>query len=414
MHELPVTTALLVIAVLLVAIRLWTRIRLIKSPGYDDLLVTLALAASIAFYAFILCERENGLGVSNKDLPLEVRKAQMRMLWLSVPFYNACLILCKLSVLILYRRIFHRRAFRIASYILIAFLIISGLWMVISGFVFCVPVDAFWSGRVLNTETQCLPVGPVWYANAGMQISSDIAILILPMPFLWGLHLPLRQRVSIMLIFGMGIFVIGTSSARLYELYRMINGHDFTKTNKHAATWSSLEANVSIICACLLPLWPFISRIFSFCFRPQPLHSSPATRQTSNTTQLTSVLHSSRKASFYGPGVGSDGGIFYNDFFYAGPGTYSASIAKTDHTETNMKDGDTGSDPDAIRVVRELRIGSDSVAPSPTLLSDQTQDRDFEAERSRGSGAGTWNASIEWDLGDFKFPDYKERMNAPI
>ncbi|KAJ6111779.1 hypothetical protein N7523_007840 [Penicillium sp. IBT 18751x] len=414
MHELAVITALLVSAVLLVAIRLWTRIRLIKSPGYDDLLVTLALATSISFYAFILCERENGLGVSNQDLPLEVRKAQMRMLWLSIPFYNGSLILCKLSVLLLYRRIFHPRAFRIASYILIAFITISGLWMIISGFVFCVPIHAFWSGRVLTTETQCLPVGPVWYTNAGLQISSDIAILILPMPFLWRLHLPLRQRVSIMLIFGMGIFVIGTSSARLYELYRMINGHDFTKTNELAATWSSLEANISIICACLLPLWPFISRIFSFCFRPQPLHSSPATKQASNTTQLTSVHPGSRKASFYGPGINTDGGIFYNDFFYAGPGTYSASIAKTDHTETNTKDGDTGSDPDAIRVVRELRIGSDSVAPSPTLLSDQTQDRDFEAERSGGSGGGTWNPSIEWDLGDFEFPDYKERMNVPI
>ena len=128
----------------------------------------------------------------------------------------------------------------------------------------------------------------------------------------------------------------------------------------------------------------------------------------------------SRKASFYDPGIGADGGIFYNDFFYSGPGAYSASIAKTDHTETNTRDGDTGSNPDAIRVVRELRIGSDSVAPSPTLVSDQTQDRDFEAERSSGSGsgtgsgAGTWNPSIEWDLGDFEFPNYKERMNAPI
>lgn len=59
--------------------------------------------------------------------------------------------------------------------------------------------------------------------------------------------------------------------------------------------------------------------------------------------------------------------------------------------------------------MRELRIGSDSVAPSPTLAPTYlggTQDHDFELEH-RGP-------SVEWDLADFEFPDYKERLNAPL
>lgn len=338
------------------------------------------------------------------------------MLWLSVPFYNLSLILSKLSVLILYGRVFHSRYFRIANYTLMAFIIVTGLWMVISGFAFCIPIHTFWSGHLLSTESHCLPAGPVWYANAAMQIFTDIAILILPMPLLSNLHLPRRQRAGIMLVFGVGVFVIATSSVRVYELRKMVQGHDFTKTNAKAALWSSLEANVSIICACLPPLHPFISRIFSFCFRPQPLHSSPATKETSNTTQLTSVHRTSRKASCYDPGICPDGGTFYNDFFYSGPGGYSASIAKKNNSGTSAREEDPESDPDAIRVVRELRIGSDSVAPSPTLVPHRTWDRDFEAERSSGTGSGSraGNTSIEWDLGDFEFPDYKERMNAPI
>ncbi|KAJ5296753.1 WD40-repeat-containing domain protein [Penicillium atrosanguineum] len=426
MQVLPVTTALTILAILLVAIRLWTRIRLIKSPGYDDLLVTLALVClplimtssgmetegalihgkcvanpsprrllSPSMHSFSPVERENGLGISKHDLSWEMRRTQMRMLWLSIPFYNLSLTLSKLSALILYGRIFHHRGFRIAKYALMTFIIISGLWMVISGFVFCVPIHTFWSGHILAAEAHCLPVGPVWYANAAMQIFSDVAILILPMPLLWKLHLPLRQRAGIMIVFGVGILVIATSSARLYELWKMVNGGDFTKTNENAAVWSSLEANVSIICACLPPLHPFISRIFSLCFLPQPLHSSPVSKETKNETQLTSAHRSFRKESFYDPGIGPDGGTFYNDFFYSGPGAYSASIAKTNDTErTNSKERDPGSDPDAIRVVRELRVGSDCMAPSPTLVSDQTQDRDFEAERSNGSGGGDDDGNI--------------------
>lgn len=73
---------------------------------------------------------------------------------------------------------------------------------------------------------------------------------------------------------------------------------------------------------------------------------------------------------------------------------------------------------------------SDSVMPSPKLsprLLAADAERDIElgeisasasGSGSAGTGAGasqgTWNPSIEWDLGDFEFPDYKERMNAPI
>lgn len=326
------------------------------------------------------------------------------------------MILSKLSALVLYARIFRYRGFLIANYTLMAFLIIAGLWMVISGFAFCNPVSAFWSGTKLSIHKHCLPAGPVWYANAAMQIFTDVVILVMPMFILSKLNLPKRQRAGIMIVFGVGIFVIVTSSVRLYELVNMVNDRDFTKTNQKAAVWSSLEANVSIICACLPPLHPFISRVFSFCFRPQPLHSSPATKPASNTTQLTSTRRMSRKTSFYDPGIGPDGGIFYNDFFYSGPGGYSATIAKMDNAENNTKKENPECDPDAIRVVRELRIGSDSVAPSPTLVPDGTHDRDFEAERSGSSyeATGVWNTAIEWDLGDFEFPDYKERINAPI
>ncbi|KAJ5197938.1 uncharacterized protein N7498_007055 [Penicillium cinerascens] len=417
MNVLPTTTVFTILAILFVLVRLWTRIWLIKSPGYDDLLVTLALLSSITFYAFIIVQREYGLGVSRQDLPQEDIRHQMLYLWLSIPFYNLSLVLSKLSALVLYARIFRYRGFLIANYTLMAFLIVAGLWMVISGFAFCSPVSAFWSGSKLSVQKHCLPTGPVWFTNAGMQIFTDVVILVMPMFILSKLKLPKRQKAGIMVVFGVGIFVIATSSARLYELVNMVNDRDFTKTNQKAAVWSSLEANVSIICACLPPLHPFISRIFSFCFRPQPLHSSPANKQSSNTTELTSTRRMSRKTSFYDSGKGPDGGIFYNDVFFSGPGEYSATIAKMDNAENNTTKEEPEGDPDAIRVVRELRVGSDPVAPSMTVVPDGTHDRDFEAELNSGSGGeipGAWNTAIEWDLGDFEFPDYKERMNAPI
>jgi hypothetical protein len=252
--------------------------------------------------------------------------------------------------------------------------------------------------------------------------------------------LPEIENLGCILIYSS---VIATSSARLYELTKMIDSHDFTsalhlhistphpryniipltlffpETNSEAAIWSSLEANVSIICACLPPLHPLISRIFSFCFRPQPIHSSPATKTHSTTgTHLTS----SRKHSIYDQSSYPEGSIYYNDCFYAGPGAYTASISKTNTNEDEIHR--EGEDEDGIRVVRELRMVSDAVEPGEIGGfggNEFVHDENFEMGLRRGSGAGMKGngngfrkTSIEWDLGDFEFPDYKERMNAPI
>lgn len=71
---------------------------------------------------------------------------------------------------------------------------------------------------------------------------------------------------------------------------------------------------------------------------------------------------------------------------------------------------------------------SDAVVPDSPGAGvgfESTQDRGFEMElgmglrkgsATAGNGAGNRprNMSIEWDLGDWEFPDYKERMNSPI
>ncbi|KAJ5965480.1 hypothetical protein N7481_012194 [Penicillium waksmanii] len=411
MRVRAISTIFTVLSALFVAFRLFTRVKLVKKWGYDDLLIIAAWVCSATFFAFIIVERHYGLGQHKASLPPHLIQAELFYLWLSIPFYNLSLILSKLSALVFLTSIFRIRHFLITAYLIMGFLVVAGLWMVLSGFIFCVPVPIFWSMNKSLVAAHCLPKAPVWFTNASIQIVTDIIILILPMPIVSKLRLPKRQRAGIMIIFGVGICVIATSLARVYELSVMVRSHDFTKTNAEAAVWSCLEANVSIICACLPPLHTLISRVFSFCFRPQPINAAPAsnTRPHSNTTFL---ISSARKPSIYDH---HHDGVFYNDTFYTGPvGSYTASISKVNTNDDDPESGGSANSRDGIRVVRELRIGSDSVAPSPTLAPTLgptlgltgTNEHDFELEPC--------GPSVEWDLGDFEFPDYKERMNAPL
>lgn len=53
-----------------------------------------------------------------------------------------------------------------------------------------------------------------------------------------------------------------TSFLRLYHLYVLAKSKDFAWDNVQAITWSSIEINVGIICACLPTLRPLIRSCF--------------------------------------------------------------------------------------------------------------------------------------------------------
>lgn len=178
-----------------------------------------------------------------------------------------------------------------------------------------------------------------------------------------------------------------------------------TDKNAQSALWSFLEANVSIICICLPPLHPLLSRMFSFFFLPRPIHSR-ASKTHSNRTQMSEPLH-------------RDGRIWCNEIFSPEPASYSASISKVDTNE----DEHEHENEEGIRVKRELRMQSDTL--TPVLRSHSARSLRFDIEMGEGVTRSETahatkpcsNPSVErdfGDLGDFEFPDYKERMNAPI
>jgi hypothetical protein len=72
------------------------------------------------------------------------------------------------------------------------------------------------------------------------------------------------------------------SILRLKSLVSISNSTDPTYDNPPAATWSSVESNVGIICSCLPLLRPLLARWFPSAFpsRRRSIHSLPRHAQT--------------------------------------------------------------------------------------------------------------------------------------
>lgn len=177
----------------------------------------------------------------------------------------------KTSILIFYLRIARdtQKLLRIASYITLAIVNVSGLILTFLNAFQCSPVSAAFSST--NTG-QCMSIVTIYLCSAPVNIITDLAILVLPIPVLTGMRLPQRQKTVLIFTFTLGIFVTVVDVVRVYYLQqasdnqsltksRIGAGEDFSYNVSTALMWSAVEVNVGIICACIPTLKPLIHRI---------------------------------------------------------------------------------------------------------------------------------------------------------
>ncbi|KAF8854103.1 hypothetical protein BDZ45DRAFT_806100 [Acephala macrosclerotiorum] len=250
-----------VVAATTVALRLFTRLVILRSPGREDILMFLALATSITLTALTAKQVHYGLGRHFDILSPVERARNLKTLWISIIVYYISLALVKISILIQYLRIFSNKSTRITIWAILAFVNAYSLITMFASVFVCYPIRYFWE-KTYTGPSNCLDQKALWFSNASLNIFSDLAILIAPMPALSSLRLPRRQKIGLMFIFALGGVTCIISVLRLHSLYVISVSTDPTWDNVGAATWSMVELNTGIICACLPILKSFVSRLF--------------------------------------------------------------------------------------------------------------------------------------------------------
>ncbi|KGO69246.1 hypothetical protein PITC_095680 [Penicillium italicum] len=283
-QALAVSTVFTTIATFITAFRIFTRACLVKQIGAEDVVILVSLVFSWGFFALMVGEVYHGMGEHYTAIPAPIFKAQMIYFWASIPVYQTSLFSTKLSILLQYKRVFSTPRMHLASWIMICFLGLYGTWTIISAWANCVPLAKFWDPTIPGF---CLNKKALWFSNSAVHIITDIVILIFPMPVLKSLQLPKRQKVALMAVFALGGFVFITSILRLKSLLVISDSDDPTYDNVSAATWSAVECNVAIICACLPGTRASLSKILPRIFPTRSNGSrSKTTRPSRNGRNL--------------------------------------------------------------------------------------------------------------------------------
>ncbi|KAI3571540.1 hypothetical protein IWW34DRAFT_811090 [Fusarium oxysporum f. sp. albedinis] len=136
--------------------------------------------------------------------------------------------------------------------------------------VMCVPLAGVWDPKV---DAKCVPhITVMWWFNGVFNSIGDLFILTLPIPVLWRLQLPRRQKAYLLFVFSLGFLTVGISIARMRWLEM---DADMTWWNVSPALWSLGELTSAISCSCLPFFKPLTLRVKSSISRATAGHDHP-------------------------------------------------------------------------------------------------------------------------------------------
>jgi hypothetical protein len=278
--------------------RLYTRFRVIRDPGWDDLVVVLAALFNLGSLVGFLGCIEYGMGKHLALLPVATVSTTMKWLYVQQACYNTTTALIKISLLLQYLRLFSSRT--ILHRICLVLLITVSLWGFAYGFMSwfpCFPVSGFWN-RYQTPEPVCYGFGMkdgesafgTFVSAAATNMALDTMIFLVPMCEYLKPGLGKRAGVALTGLFMLGSVVVLMSILRLWSVTKHSDGNtpsnlDFTWWYPFTLILSCLEVDFAIMCASMPIFWPVVFASLSQIFVTKEVRVTHHQRLTGSSEQ---------------------------------------------------------------------------------------------------------------------------------
>ncbi|KAI0889178.1 uncharacterized protein GGS22DRAFT_153365 [Annulohypoxylon maeteangense] len=249
-----ITSAIAGVAVIL---RFWCKFQLRSGFHADDWWILFCLIAWYGTMSSLLWGIFAGTGgrdvpevaadLKTSPSPAKVLALQnfLESLYISVTLSFFVLYTAKISICLLYRRIFSVHKFRLMASILIG---IATAWIIateVANLVHCIPIDSFWHRE---KGVKCLNFNLIFLTVGIFETIIDATILALPIWAISTIQMRLKTKFFVGGIFCLGGFSIITNILRVYYTYQP--GNEFVAV-ADSEFWTNIHAAVTILCACL-------------------------------------------------------------------------------------------------------------------------------------------------------------------
>ncbi|KAI1484242.1 hypothetical protein F4774DRAFT_423630 [Daldinia eschscholtzii] len=251
---MSIITLCMVLSIILVLSRAYTRIFCIRKVHIEDFLLALSL---IFFVMFSCCEYiiidKPGMFIYQWEMSF---RSQTHFLWLGhldENFYVIIVGCLKSSILLDWVRIFvpigTRNLFFWTCHILLWLnLILYGV-CIIAFNIECFPHRKIWDKTI--EEGWCFPPMTLMLATGVFNFVSDFIILLAPQCIIWKLRMSPGRKLTISLVFAMGLFCMIFAACRIALSARTLHQYDMTHDISEMFLWVEGEITALFFVACL-------------------------------------------------------------------------------------------------------------------------------------------------------------------
>ncbi|KAI9738292.1 MAG: hypothetical protein M1834_008790 [Cirrosporium novae-zelandiae] len=251
------------LAIIVVAMRLWIRLMVVKRAGWDDFFIVFSLLSAIVCTSLDTVGVHYGLG--RHYASIEDPEQQIMAYKYTVLPSIFCMVSTttgKISIVFFLLAIMGQGGTKMKKwflYILSLILIITNVVCIIVIIGFCVPAEKIWRpsvpGVCMTVQDQLIGA----YIQASYNAISDLVLALFPITIFWPLNMDLKTKLSLTAVTGVGVFAAAATTVKAVLLQNLPNQSDITWAWAEITVWYTAEMYVIIICATIPALKPVYS-----------------------------------------------------------------------------------------------------------------------------------------------------------
>ncbi|KAF2176497.1 hypothetical protein K469DRAFT_607173 [Zopfia rhizophila CBS 207.26] len=257
-----VAVSRIVLMIAAMTARLYTRVVLMKEWWQEDcsfpsILLKLSIGG-LTYDGLFVYTANLGLARHHWDIRMVDMPRLLELTNILSILYGPTMFAAKFSVLLQLKRIFGAARQRDSAWwalmILIAVVTVY-YWVCFFIFVFqCWP-----RAKIQNPAIKGVCIDPFYTTLTGgvVNLVTDVGILIAPIFAIWHLQVPIKRKLGVASVFGVGLFGCVTGVFSMIWRVRLITSSDITRTLAQCGIWGMAELFAIILVGCMpsLPLF---------------------------------------------------------------------------------------------------------------------------------------------------------------
>ncbi|RPA78682.1 hypothetical protein BJ508DRAFT_378162 [Ascobolus immersus RN42] len=266
---IAIAATLTALSFIFVFLRLFTRCRVLNSTGKDDHCILLALILSVGNATCIILSVVKGDNGKHTWMIKDVEAMaayNSKVAYAGSILQYICMGFLRASIVCFLLRLSPGRKLRVALRILLCAVISLAVTATFVTAFRCSNPARQWATNAHASEKKCLDPMITGYIIPGIGLLLNILIYTLPLPLMWKLDLPMRQRIGLIALFQLGALgIVGCILQLSYSAVFLRSADPFWDTGP-VLIWLLIEIHMMMIGSSL----PILKALWLHIFNPSP------------------------------------------------------------------------------------------------------------------------------------------------